>query len=123
MPAFLARLLASKRGREIGGTLGVMLAVIVVVALVGLLARCTIGEKVEQAVAVDRADAVAQAAERVRAADAAIAMNQAAEADHLINEQQELSREADKGDDRGVGPGVSSVLVRLREQQASSSAR
>jgi Tfp pilus assembly protein PilX len=119
MPAFLARLMASQRGREFVSTLGVMLAVIVVVALVGLLARCTIGEKVDQAVAVDRADAVAEAAARVRAADAEIALNYAAEADQLANEQQELSREKTKGDDRGVGPGTIAVLERLRQQQVA----
>ena len=119
MPAFLARLLASKRGREIGGTLGIMLAVIVVVLIVGLLAKCTVGEKVDQAVAVDRADAVAGAAARVRAADAEIALNQADQAEKLANQQQELSREAGKGDDRGVGPGTIAVLERLRQQQGA----
>ena len=119
MPAFLARLMASQRGREFVGTLGVMLAVILVVALVGLLARCTVGEKVDQGVAVDRADAVAEAAARVRAADAEIALNQADEAEKLANQQQELSREADKGDGRGVGPGTIAVLERLRQQQGA----
>lgn len=123
MPAFLARLMASQRGREFVSTLAVMLAVTIVVTLVGLLAKCTVGEKVDQAVAVDRADAVAEAAARVRAADAEIALNYAAEADQLANEQQELSREKTKGDDRGVGPGTIAVLERLRQQQASSSAR
>lgn len=112
-----ARLMASQRGREIVGTLGVMLAVIALVAVVGLLAKCTVGEKADQAVAVDRADAVAEAAARVRAADAEIALNYAAEADQLTNEQKELSREADKGNDRGVGPGTIAVLERLRQQQ------
>lgn len=116
---WLASLLASARARGIVGALGVMLALVAVVILAGLLSRCVVGEKVEQAVAVDRSDAIAEAAERVRAADAAVAVNQAERADRLTNEQQELSREADKGDDRGVGPGTIAVLERMRQQQAA----
>ena len=116
---FLASLIASARARGILGALGIMVALIVVVLLGGLLSRCVVGEKVEQAVTVDRADAVAEAAERIRAADAEAAVNQAERADRLTNEQQELSREADKGDDRGVGPGTLAVLERLRKQQAA----
>lgn len=116
---FLASLMASQRGRSIVGTLGVMLALIVVVVAVGLLSRCVVGERVKEAVTVDRADAVAEAAERVRAADAAVAVNETQRADQLANEQQELSREADKGDNRGVGPGTAAVLERLRRQQTA----
>ena len=116
---WLASLMATQRGRSIIGTLVVMLALIVVVVAVGLLSRCVMGERVKEAVAVDRADAVSEAAERVRAADAAVAITEAQRTDQLANEQQELSREADKGDDRGVGPGVAGVLERLRRQQAA----
>lgn len=112
-------LVATQRGRSLVGTLGVMLAVIALVGAVVLLSRCGADEKAEQAVTVDRADAVAEAAERVRAADAAVAMNETQRADELANEQQELSREADKGDDGSVGPGTAAVLERLRRQQAA----
>lgn len=116
---FIARIMAFARGRQIAGTLVAMITLVAVVVLAGLLSRCVAGDQAEQAVRVDRADAVAEATERVRAADAAFAVNEMARADQLANEQQELSREADKGDDRGVGPGTIAVLERLRQQQAS----
>ncbi len=119
MPPFLASFLATPRGRQIVGFGAVAIGLIVLVGVILLMQQCSINKRVEQGVAVDRADAVAQAAERVRAADAAVAINQAQRADQLVNEQMELRDEAAKGDDRGVGPGTVAVLQRLREQQSS----
>lgn len=96
MPAFLARLMASQRGREIAGTLGVMLAVIVVVALVGLLARCTVGEKVDEAVKLDAAEVSIEATSRTLAAERAAMTNQI-EAERAFANQQ--AQDEDKIDE------------------------
>jgi hypothetical protein len=37
----------------------------------------------------------------------------------FVDKQKELENEARKGTDDGVGPGVSGVLERMREQQAT----
>ena len=96
MPAFLARLMASRRGREFVSTLGVMLAVIVVVALVGLLARCTVGEKVDEAVKLDAAEVSIEATSRTLAAERAAMTNQI-EAERAFANQQ--AQDEDKIDE------------------------
>lgn len=119
MPPFLASLLTTERGRKLVGFGTLAIGLIVLVGLIMLLQQCSIDERVEQGVKIDRADAVAEAAERIRASDAAVAMNQAQRADVLINQEGEFRDEAKKGDDRGVGPGVAGVLERMRSQQAA----
>jgi len=96
MPAFLARLLASKRGREIGGTLVIMLAVILVVAVVGLLARCTVSEKVEQAVKLDAAEVSIEATSRALAAERAAMTNQIEAERTFANEQAQAEDKIDE---------------------------
>jgi hypothetical protein len=74
----------------------------------------------EEAVAIDRSDIVAEASNRVINATSAATANQMARDDAFDNSQEELQHEADtKSDASSVGPGVQSVLDRMREQQAA----
>lgn len=74
----------------------------------------------EQAVAVDRSDVTIEAANLVINATSAATANQMARDDAFQNDQEELRHEADtKSDASSVGPGVTSVLDRMREQQAA----
>jgi hypothetical protein len=74
----------------------------------------------EEAVAIDRSDITIEAANRVINATSAATANQMARDDAFDNSQEELQHEADtKSDASSVGPGVQSVLDRMREQQAA----
>jgi uncharacterized protein YlxW (UPF0749 family) len=96
MPTFLARLMASQRGREFVSTLGVMLAVIVVVAGVGLLAKCTVGEKVDQAVKLDAAEVSIEATSRTLAAERAAMTNQIEAERAFANDQAQAEDKIDE---------------------------
>jgi hypothetical protein len=74
----------------------------------------------EEAVALDRYDVTIEAANLVINATSAATANQMARDDAFQNSQEELRHEADtKSDASSVGPGVTSVLDRMREQQAA----
>ena len=74
----------------------------------------------EQAVALDRSDVTIEAANLVINASRAATANQMERDDAFANDQEELRHEADtKSDASGVGPGVTSVLDRMRQQQAA----
>lgn len=102
-----------------------ILTAIVALLILGAIAltRCGTKREVTQAVALDRADAVAEAANRVLDAERAATANQAARDEVQRNQMQELkeiAREADNGS--GVGPATFGVLERLRSQQARGGA-
>lgn len=120
MIALLARLGVAERYR---GVLAIMIGLVLLVAATALLSRCAAswvaGER-DEAVQVDRADAVSEATTRVLAADRGATANQVERDTAFQNLQEELedvAREADNG--AGVGPATSSVLERMREQQAA----
>ncbi len=97
-----------------------ILIALVVLAILGaiVLGRCS-APSARDAVALDRADAVVEAANRVMHAERAATANQTDRDDAFRNQQDELkevAREADNG--AGVGPATAGVLERLREQQA-----
>lgn len=121
MKAFLAALWASQR---VKGIAGAIVAGLLLIALCAALWRCSVGRETEQAVAVDRADAVAEATKRVLAADRE-ASAKAAEREKIIanerDELREVARKADTG--AGVGPATAGVLDRLRRQQADRDSR
>lgn len=72
----------------------------------------------EEAVALDRSDIMIEASNRVIAATSAATVNQMERDDAFANDQQELRYESDtKSNTNSVGPGVQSVLDRMREQQ------
>lgn len=56
---------------------------------------------------------------RVMSAGEAATVNQMARDDVAADNQKELRDEAAKGDAAAVGPGVGSVLARMRDQQAA----
>lgn len=93
-------------------------AVLILLALF-LIGRCS-APSARDAVALDRADAVSEAANRVLDAERVATANQMARDEAQRNEIQELkeiAREADTGD--GVGNSTRAVLERLRSQQAA----
>ncbi len=105
--------------RDVRNFLVIAVALIVVVTLAGLLSRCVVGERTEQAVALDAAQASADGYQRGLEAERAATANEMAAAEIFANQQQELkevAREADNG--AGVGPATSAVLERMRQQQA-----
>lgn len=72
----------------------------------------------EEAVALDRSDIMIEASNRVIAATSAATGNQMERDNAFANDQQELRYESDtKSNTNSVGPGVQSVLDRMREQQ------
>ncbi len=105
------------------GPLLLVLGLVLLVLATALLARCAgvwiAGER-DEAVQIDRADTVAEAANIVLGADRAATANQIERDAAFANSQEELedvAREADNG--AGVGPATSAVLERLRQQQAA----
>ena len=82
---WLASLMATQRGRSIVGTLGVMLAVIALVAAVVLLSRCNADERVKEAVRLDVAEANADGYNRGMIAERAFA-NEQDQADDAIDD-------------------------------------
>jgi hypothetical protein len=74
----------------------------------------------EEAVRIDQQDVTIEAANLVINATSAATANQMERDDAFQNEQEELRHEADtKSDASSAGPGVQSVLDRMREQQAA----
>lgn len=105
--------------RDVRNFLVIAVALIVVIALAGLLSRCVVGDRTEQAVALDAATVSADSYQRGLEAERAATANQTAEAAIFANQQSELkevAREADTG--ASVGPATAGVLARMREQQA-----
>lgn len=105
------------------GPLLLVLGLVLLVLATALLARCTgmwvAGER-DEAVRLDRGDAVAEAANIVLGAERAATANQIERDAAFANSQEELedvAREADKG--AGIGPATSAVLDRMRQQQAT----
>lgn len=94
---------------------------LIVLAIVGIRAawHAHNANVAETAVRVDRADAVAEATNRVLAADREATANDMVRREQASENDKEIDREAAKGDDRAVGPGTASVLARMREQQAA----
>lgn len=96
MPAFLARVMASQRGREFVSTMGVMLAVIVVVALALVLGRCSVDREVKQGVAVDRAQVSIEATSRALKAERAAMTNQMEAERAFANQQAQAEDKIDE---------------------------
>lgn len=89
--------------------------------VVGLLIfgfRSWLHGREQQAVEIDRKDVTIEAANRVINATQEADANQMQRDDAFANQQTELRDEAhDKGTVAPVGPGVTSVLERMRSQQ------
>lgn len=108
------------RIRQLVGFAIIAAGLIAVVILASVLSRCSVQREVEQGVALDRSDAVAEATNRVLEADRTANANQMERDATFRNQQLELkeaAREADTGD--GVGNSTRAVLERLRAQQAA----
>lgn len=103
------------------GPVLLVLGLVLLVLGTALLARCAslwVADERDEAVRLDRGDAVAEAANIVLGAERAATANQIERDAAFANSQEELkdvAREADKG--AGVGPATSAVLERLRQQQ------
>lgn len=117
IPAFLAAL--SPRTRRLA-YYGLVILLIGSAAL--LIAKCAqdwVEDGKEQAVHIDRLDAVTEATNRVLAADREASANQMERDQIAADNDKELVREVSKGDGRDVGPGTAAVLERMRRQQAA----
>lgn len=100
-----------------------LLFALIVVGLLWLAVaafRGWVADGKEQAVAVDRADVTLEAANLVINATSAATSNQIARDDAFAEDQKELQNVVDtKGTADPVGPAVSGVLQRVRQQQAA----
>ncbi|MES3042653.1 hypothetical protein [Sphingomonas faeni] len=124
MPVFLITLLArSGIPARFTKALAWLLFALIVVGLCWAAVavfRGWVADGKEEAVRVDRSDVTIEAANLVINATSAATANQMARDDAFQNAQEELQHEADtKSDASSVGPGVQSVLDRMREQQAA----
>lgn len=84
----------------------------------------SVGRAHDEAVATEAKDALGRdlsldAYNRVMSAGETATVNQMARDDLAADNQKELRDEAAKGDAAAVGPGVGSVLERMRDQQAA----
>ena len=117
--ALLARWGLSQRVARAGAVLCIAVAALACAALLGTLIKGCVREREETAVALDRTDISAAVMNRVVEAERAASANEAARIERDALNNKELTDEAAKGDGRVVGPGVVSVLDRMREQQAA----
>ena len=110
---WLASLMATQRGRSIVGTLGVMLAVIALVAAVVLLSRCNADERVKEAVRLDVAEANADGYNRGMIAERAAIANQMEAERAFANEQDQADDAIDDAARRRTSP-LDELFGRLR---------
>jgi hypothetical protein len=100
-------------------TAAAVVAIAVVLAVRSAFAGWLDDERTEAVTSHDK-DVTIEAANRVIVAERAATANQTANASVFANAQEELHDEArDKGTTAPVGPGVQSVLDRMRAQQAA----
>ncbi len=117
--ALIARFAALPLAR-IGAWVAAMLGLL---ALLFAISRCVDDGKSE-AVQLNIAEASAEANARVLEADRATMANQMTRDAAIATERMEAQREADKvSTDEPVGPGVRSVIARMREQQEAARSR
>jgi len=124
MPLFLISLVARagvpQRFARLAAWILAGALVIVLCAAAVAMFREWISAGREEAVRIDRQDVTIEAANLVINATSAATANQMERDDAFQNEQEELRHEADtKSDASSAGPGVQSVLDRMREQQAA----
>ncbi len=93
---FLARIMASERGRQLAGFSIVALALIVVVALALLLGRCSVDREVQQGVAIDRAQVSLDATSRALEAERAAMTNQMEAERAFANQQAQAEDKIDE---------------------------
>ena len=104
MPPFLASLLATERGRKLVGFGTLAIGLIVLVGLIMLLQQCSVDERVEQGVALDRAEVSADGYNRGMIAERAVIANQMAAEATYHNEQDESDDAIDDAARRRVSP-------------------
>ena len=115
--ALVARTGIPERARKAVAWLAAVAFFAIVAALLVLAFQSWIHGREQTAVSIDRADVSTQAAERVLAADRAATANEQQQQAVIANNAEEVHAAAKQGDDSIAGPGTSSVLDRVRQQQ------
>ena len=125
MPVFLLSLVARTgipaRFQRLAAWAAAIAFAALVVALLALAFRGWLHNREQTAVTLDRQDVTIEAANRVINATSAATVNQMARDDAFADDQEELRHDAQANSTADpVGPGVRSVLDRMREQQSAS---
>jgi len=122
IPLLLRAGIPSRFGKAAAWLVTGLLVLVLIVG--GVLVLRSIARSHDAAVANEAAsdisrDLTIEAAARVINAGEAATVNQMARDDVAANNTKEIDREVAKGDASAVGPGVSGVLTRMRDQQAA----